>query len=110
MEWLPVISAVLSLVGILLKMWVDGAPQRAQEAQDEDTQRERADIAAANHGDAAAVTCINERIDRLSAPDPDTSDPVGQHGAGDLLGELRNLTGASILPGAGSPSPPPRKS
>ena len=73
MEWLPIVSAVLSLIGYMLKIWEDGAPQRAQEATNAANQQGRTDIASGN--DAA----VSERIDSVLAVPATTGagDPPG---------------------------------
>lgn len=76
MEWLPLITAVLSLLGIIVKTWQDGAPVRKEASRNAEIQQGREDIAS---GNAAAV---GTRIDSVPSatghiaklgPDEDTA-------------------------------------
>jgi len=89
--WEPIITGVLTIIGLLLKAWMDKAPQRAKENQDDATQGGRANLAAGNVG------AVNDRIDVLLSDEP-TSGLAGEHDSGDLLGRVREETGADILP------------
>ena len=98
MDIVSCITIICSIAMALLHIWQDGQPARTQEAAYEETQRGRQDIKAAAGGDPAALLAIDQRIDGLSAP-AGAGSAVGQHNAGDLLRELQDCTGASILPG-----------
>ena len=55
----PIITLVLTIIGILAKAWQDGRPARAAEERNDEIQKGRADIA----GTVAAP--VAERVDSL---------------------------------------------
>lgn len=59
MEWAATLTAVLSILAVLLKAWQKGQPARQQEKTDEANQQGRQDLQNGNR-DAVA-----ERIDRV---------------------------------------------
>ncbi len=63
MEWGPIITGALSIIGLLLKAWFDGAPKRKTEAADAAIQQGRKDIVDGN------VDAVSERLDRLLSVD-----------------------------------------
>ena len=99
MEWGPIITGVLSIAGLLLKWYMDRAPQRAEEARNEATQKGRQDIATGN------IDAIDQRLDIVLSQPTAADCAPGQHSDADLLQRLERQTGCEVLPGAGSPGP-----
>ena len=99
MDIVSCITIITSLVMALLQIWQSGQPARTQEVVDATTQQGRADVKAAAAGSASAVLAIDQRIDGLSSA-PGANSTVGQHSTSDLLRELQDCTGTSVLPGS----------
>lgn len=59
MEWGPLIVSILSLVGVLVKIWADKTPEREQEKRDEHIDQGRQDIVDGN------VDAVSKRVDDL---------------------------------------------
>jgi len=59
MEWGSIIAGILSILGLLLKWWLDSNPRRMEEARNDEIEQGRRDLV---DGDVAAV---EQRIDRL---------------------------------------------
>ena len=70
MEWGAVIAGLVTLVGLLLKAWLTGAPERKKEADNATTQQGRADIVNGN------VDAVSQRIDSVP-PQPSNSPGLG---------------------------------
>jgi hypothetical protein len=73
MEFGAIITGLASIAGLLLKWWLDKAPQRNKEQRYEEIQQGRQDIAV---NDTAAV---NSRIDKLLVLEADSADHDNGH-------------------------------
>ena len=78
--WTTVITGVISIVGLLLKWWLDSSPAKKQEAADDKTMQGRADVAV---GDVAAVESRLDSVFRADGGSNAGSDShPGEPGAG----------------------------
>ena len=59
MELGAALTAVISLIGVLVKLWIDGKPKREEEKASDKLQQGRQDIVQGN------TDAIEQRIDQL---------------------------------------------
>ena len=83
----PALTVIGYIVLFIIKGWVAGAPQRQQEARDEQIAQGRRDLAD------GSTDAIGVRIDTAAA-----GSTVGQHDTGDLLQQFGREEGVVILP------------
>lgn len=83
--WAAAITAVFSVIALLLEAWAQNAPQRKKEDRDEAIQNGRVDIA---DGDAQSVSA---RVDRVLTET--TGDPARLGSDEDTARRLAEITG-----------------
>lgn len=66
MEWAAAVTALLTIVGLLVKAWLAKAPERKEEANNNAIQKGRTDIANGN------VAAVSERIDSVPTQSSNT--------------------------------------
>jgi hypothetical protein len=81
----PIVTLVLSIVGVLLKCWQDNKPARQEEQKDEETEKDREAIASGN------VVAVNAIVDSLSTKT--TGDPSGLPNDKDTARDIAAITG-----------------
>jgi len=88
------ITSVLTLIGLLLKIWVANQPKRDQEAKDAEIQRTRAAIATGD--DATVNTTLDGLLSGGGMPTEGTASDsaTGQHSDTDTAKRINDVLGA----------------
>ena len=86
-----IFGGIITIIGLLVKTWLDNMPQRTKEKEDAITQTGRTAIATGND------VAVSERLDGVLSDNP-ASSATGQHDTSDILNRVSTETGAEILP------------
>ena len=88
MGWGPLLLAIISLVGVMVKTWQDCAPNRAEGAKNAETAKDRKAIASGN------VAAVNLLVDSMQpVQTAAASNPSGLSNDSDTARELAAITG-----------------